>query len=172
MFWRKRYPRTKEEHLTKTKYPPWPLAPWWKVLGKSWWFQRVPQATAYWCLRTSTRPARSSFSPMQWTFHSALDMPPDFPAAEKTEEFLNKNAYWLPKFWPPICWQSRYSCLTSRILAYCSFSSSSELETFLAVSFSRFSKALASDCTESRLTLRTKCKTSGYTSVTGALGTN
>lgn len=43
--------------------------------------------------------------------------------------------------------------LTSRTLQYCPFTSSEELETLVLVSFSRFSKALASDWTESKLTL-------------------
>lgn len=42
---------------------------------------------------------------------------------------------------------------TSRSFAYCSFTSSTELETFFDASFSLLSKLLASDCTESRFIL-------------------
>lgn len=47
---------------------------------------------------------------------------------------------------------------TSRTVTYCSLTSSTELVTFFVVSFSRLSKALASDWTESKLTLGAKCK--------------
>lgn len=150
------------------KYPPWPSVPWWKVLGKSWWFRKAPRVTADWHPHTNTQPARSSSAPTQWTSHLKLDMPQDFPAAEKNG--VNKielSNQILAKFVG-----KAETHLTSRTFAYCSFRSSTELETFLAVSFSRFSKELASDWRESRLTLRTKCKTFCHTSVTDPMRTN
>lgn len=84
-------------------------------------------------------------------------MPPHFPGTERRKKF----GMWplLPKttrkYFGSLCGQSRDS-LTSRTSAYCSFTSSTELATFLTASLSRFSKALASDWAESRLTLQTK----------------
>lgn len=59
------------------------------------------------------------------------------------------------------------SSLTSRTLQYCPFMSSVELDTLVLVSFSRFSKALASDWTESKLTLGEKKKEEKQNQTTG-----
>lgn len=138
----------------------WPSAPWWRVLGKSWWYRRVPPVTADWHLHINRQPVHPFSSQSRRISRLILRTTPDLPAAER-EKYLGcgsscqENSAELCSF-AAIWRKSKDWHFTSRTFAYCSFTSSAELETFLAVSFSRLSNALASDWTESRLILRSK----------------